>query len=150
MVERRSVERTRTVRSRIRWVASGGLVLCAAGIGVLWQSGVEFPVAIPPGGGPNTDSSSRSEMVFLLIGAAFVAFAPWRWAPVLGALLGALFTTGFVVSASGLDNLAGGAGAGVALAQGVQVAGALTALVAGVAATRAGYVKPAAAQTDRA
>jgi hypothetical protein len=79
-----------------RAVTAGGLVVCAVGIATLWASGVEFPVAIPPGG-ENTTSSSRSEIVLLLIGALFVAQVRWRWAPDVGAFLGLVFTVGFLV-----------------------------------------------------
>ncbi|WP_026932168.1 hypothetical protein [Glycomyces tenuis] len=133
-------KRTRAPRTPARWAACGGLLLCAAGVAVLWLSGVEFPVALPSGG-ENTDSSSRSEIVFLLIGTLFVAFAPWRWAPLVGALLGAAFTIGFAATPAGIENLFGGEGAGVAAAQGVQLLGALAALLAGIAATRAGYAR---------
>jgi len=47
-------------------VTVAGLVVGAAGIAILWAAGVEFPVAIPPG------------LVILLVGALFVALAPWR------------------------------------------------------------------------
>lgn len=137
--------RIRAARTPARWIASGGLILCAAGIAALWLSAVEFPVALPPGG-ENTDSSSRSEMVFLVVGALFTALAPWRWAPVVASIFGTVFIVGFIATPVGLDNLLGGAGAGVAAAQGVQLLGALTALVAGIAATRSAYAKPPAAQ----
>ena len=52
-----------------------GLVAGGAGIAILWASGVQFPVAIPPG------------LVILLVGALFVGLAPWRWAPSVGAFL---------------------------------------------------------------
>lgn len=139
--------RTRAARTRARWITCGGLILCATGIAVLWLSGVEFPVALPPGG-ENTNSSSRSEIIFLLIGALFVALAPWRWAPVVGALLGAVFTLGFAATPAGLDNLVGGSGAGVAAAQSVQLVGELVALVAGIAATWANYAKSGVTPTS--
>ncbi|MDA2809960.1 hypothetical protein O4J56_04865 [Nocardiopsis sp. RSe5-2] len=128
----------RAVRRRARWATSGGLLLCAAGIAALWLSGAEFPVALPPGGG-NTDSSSRSEIVFLLIAALFIALARWRWAPAVGALFGAVFTLGFAATPAGLDNLLGGSGAGIAAAQAVQVVGEAMALVAGVVAVVGNY-----------
>lgn len=139
--------KARATRTRARWITCGGLLLCAAGIAVLSPSGVEFPVALPPGG-ENTDSSSRSEIVFLVIGALFVALAPWRWAPVVGALLGAVFTIGFAATPAGLDNLLGGAGAGVAAAQGVQLVGELAALIAGIAATWSHYATSGVTQTS--
>jgi hypothetical protein len=49
-----------------RAVTVVGLVVGAAGIAVLWASGVEFPLAFPPG------------LVILLVGALFVGLAPWR------------------------------------------------------------------------
>ncbi|PSK93660.1 hypothetical protein CLV63_11667 [Murinocardiopsis flavida] len=129
----------RDIRIGARWVTSGGLVLCALGIATLWLSGTaEFPVALPPGA-ENTTSSSRSEIAFLTIGALFVALARWRWVPVVGVLLGAVFAVGFFASPSGFGNLTGAAGATAAIGQAVQLAGELTALVAGVLAVRAGY-----------
>ena len=52
--------------SEERALTVAGLVVSAAGIAILWASGVEFPVAIPPG------------LVILLVGALFVGLAPWR------------------------------------------------------------------------
>lgn len=144
MVERKP----RANRTRARWIASSGLVLCAAGLAVLWQSGVEFPIALPPGG-ENTEASSRSEIVYLLIVSLFVVLAPWRWVPVVAALFGVLTTVGFAVTTAGADNLFGGEGAGIAAAQGLQLIGGLTALVAGIAATWANYAKSGAALTSR-
>jgi hypothetical protein len=67
-------------------VTVAGLVVGAAGIAVLWASGVEFPVAIPPG------------LVILQVGALFVGLAPWRWATGVGAFLGLFVTLGFLIS----------------------------------------------------
>jgi hypothetical protein len=72
--------------SEERAVTVVGLVAGGAGIAILWVSGVEFPVAIPPG------------LVILLVGALFVGLAPWRWAPSVGAFLGLFVTLGFLVS----------------------------------------------------
>ena len=74
-----------------------GLVVGAAGIAILWASGVEFPVAIPPG------------LVILLVGALFVGVAPWRWATGVGAFLGLFVIVGFLLS-GGIPNLLGGDG----------------------------------------
>ena len=104
------------------------LVVGAAGIGVLWAGGVEFPVAVPPG------------IVILLVGAVFVAAAPWRWAPAVGILLGAFVTVGFLISPSGLGNLTGSAGTTVAIGQAVQVVGVVSAMIAGTGAIIAGRV----------
>jgi hypothetical protein len=108
-----------------------GLVVGALGIAVLWASGVEFPIYPPPG------------IVILLAGAIFVSLATWSWAPGVGAFLGLFVLVGFLISPTGLSNLFGEAGTSVAVGQGIQVVGVLTALVAGVIATRANYQKPA-------
>jgi hypothetical protein len=112
----------------------GGLVVGALGIAILWASGVEFPYAVPPG------------LIILLGGALFVGLASRPWAPGVGAFLGLFVTVGFLISPTGLPNLFGRAGTSVAIGQGIQVIGVLTALVTGVVATRANYRKPADAQ----
>jgi hypothetical protein len=119
--------------TRSRAVTVLGLLVGALGIAILWASGVEFPIYPPPG------------IVILLAGAAFVGLAPWRWAPGVGAFLGLFVFVGFLISPTGLPNLFGEEGTGVATGQGVQVAGVLTALIAGVIATRANYRKQARA-----
>ena len=117
--------------SGARATTIGGLVVGALGIALLWASGVKFPFAIPPG------------LVILLAGALFVGLASRPWAPGVGAFLGLFVTVGFLISPTGLSNLFGRAGTSVAIGQGVQVIGVLTALIAGVIATRANYRKPA-------
>jgi hypothetical protein len=126
-----------------RAVTVAGLVVGAAGIAVLWASGVEFPVAIPPG------------LVILLVGALFVGLAPWRWATGVGAFLGLFVTCGFLIS-GGIPNLVGADSntlfgtpnpadrdtLGTIIGTWLQTIGALTALIAGVIATRNNYRKP--------
>jgi hypothetical protein len=114
-----------------RTVAVVGLVVGAVGIAIMWASGIEFPIYPPPG------------IVILLAGAIFVGLASWPWAPGVGAFLGLFVLVGFLISPTGLSNLSGEAGTGVAVGQGIQVVGVLTALVAGVIATRANYQKSA-------
>jgi hypothetical protein len=113
-----------------------GLVVGALGIAILWASGVEFPIYPPPG------------IVILLAGAVLVGLAPWRWAPGVGAFLGLFVLVGFLISPTGRSNLLGEAGAGVAIGQAIQVLGVLTALIAGVIATRANYHNQARAPSD--
>jgi hypothetical protein len=117
----------------LRAVTVVGLVVGALGIAILWASGVEFPIYPPPG------------IVILLAGVLFVGLAPWRWAPGVGAFLGLFVFLGFLISPTGLTNLFGRAGTRVAIGQGIQVIGVLTALIAGVIATRANYRKQAQA-----
>jgi hypothetical protein len=123
-----------------RAVTVVGLVAGGAGIAILWASGVEFPVAIPPG------------LVILLAGALFVGLAPWRWATGVGAFLGLFVTLGFLIS-GGLPNLVGGDGStffgtpnpierdtlGTIIGTWIQMIGVLTALIAGMIATRNSY-----------
>jgi hypothetical protein len=113
--------------TRPRTVTVLGLTAGALGIAILWASGVEFPIYPPPG------------IVILLAGALFVGLAPWRWAPGVGAFLGLFVFAGFLISPTGLSNLFGQAGTSVAIGQGIQVIGVLTALIAGVITTRANY-----------
>lgn len=123
--------RRTVIGSRVSTV--GGLVLGALSIAILWAAGVEFPFYPPPG------------IVILLAGGLFVGVVPWQWAPGVGALLGLFVLVGFLISPTGLSNLFGEAGRSVAIGQGVQVIGVLTAMIAGVIATRANYRKQAQA-----
>ena len=107
-----------------RMVTVGGLVLGAAGIAVLWASGVEFPVAVPPG------------IVILLAGAIFVSLARWRWAPAVGVFLGLFIAVGWAISPTGWPNLTGDNGASIAVGQAIQLVGVLIAIVAGSAAVK--------------
>ena len=121
-----------------------GLVVGALGIAILWAAGVEFPIYPPPG------------LVILLAGAWFVGLAPWRWAPGVGAFMGLFVTVGFLIS-GGIPNLVGGDGStffgtanpvdrdtlSTVIGTWIQMIGVLTALVAGVIATRANCRTPA-------
>jgi len=106
-----------------------GLVVGALGIAVLWAAGVDFPVAIPPG------------IVILLAGALVVGLAPWRWAPAVGVLLSLFILVGFLISPDGIPYIRGEHGATRQIGQAIEVIGVLTALIAGVIATRADYRK---------
>jgi hypothetical protein len=106
------------------------MVVGALGIGVLWASGVKFPIAIPPG------------IVVLLVGAVVVGLAPWRWAPGLGAFLGLFVIVGFLISPTGIPNFLGRHGTSIAVGTWIQLAGVLTALIAGVIATWNNYRNP--------
>jgi hypothetical protein len=121
---------SKTPHSRSRMATMAGLVVGALGIGILWAGGVDFPIYPPPG------------IVILVAGTVFVALGRWAWTPAVGAFLGLFVTVGFLLSPTGLSNLAGDAGTTVAIGQAVEVIGVVTALVAGVPATRANYERP--------
>jgi hypothetical protein len=123
----------RSTWSGPRAATVAGLVAGAAGIAILWASGVEFPIYPPPG------------IIILLVGAIFVGLASWPWVPAVGAFLGLFITVGFVAS-GGPPNLFGQDGTGVATGTWIQMAGVLTALAAGVIATRANYREQARAR----
>jgi len=109
-----------------RTATVAGLVVGAVGIAILWASGVEFPIYPPPG------------IVILLAGAIFLGLASWPWSPAVGAFMGLFVTVGFVIS-GGPPNLFGRDGTSVLIGTWIQMLGVLTALIAGVMATRAAY-----------
>lgn len=113
---------------KLRWATVLGLALGALGIVTLWASGVEFPVYPPPGA------------VMLTAGAAFVAFASWRWSLAVGVVLGLFIIVGFVVSTivsgTGTDLLSGDDGAGGVAGTLVELTGVALATVAGVLGIR--------------
>jgi hypothetical protein len=121
----------RRTRTGSRAATVFGLVVGALGIAVMWAAGVEFPLYPPPG------------IVILSAGALFVGLAPWRWAPGVGAFLGLLVLVGFLISPTGVPNLLGEAGTRVAIGQGIQVIGVLTAIIAGAITAWMNYRKPA-------
>ncbi|MPZ89301.1 MAG: hypothetical protein GEU81_14785 [Nitriliruptorales bacterium] len=105
----------------------------ALGIAILWVSGVEFPFYPPPG------------IIILLAGALFVGLASWWWTPGVGAFMGLFVTVGFLISPNGIPNFLGQHGTGAQIGTWIQMIGVLTALIAGVIATRANYRKVAQA-----
>ena len=114
---------TRRTPSRLALIA--GLGLGAIGLIIEVVSGVPGFPTVPPG------------PIILIVAAAFVALARWRWAPILGLVAALFITIGNVVSDSGTagrlsDPGAFGPFAGTALL----VLGLALALVAGLAASR--------------
>jgi hypothetical protein len=129
--EEEQVMRGQKQPSAVRLTTIGGLIVGAVGIAILWMSGVPFPIYPPPG------------IIILLVGALIVGLTPWRWAPIVGTLLGLFVFTGFLISPTGLSNLFGQAGLAVAIGQGIQILGVLTALIAGAFGTWTNYRKRA-------
>jgi hypothetical protein len=97
------------------------LIVAAVGIVVQIIGGVNYP-AVPPG------------LIILLVGAALVAFLPWRWAPVFG-VAGALFLLfGAAAAASSRDHLSQPGHPGAFIGSWIQLAAVVVALAAGIAA----------------
>lgn len=71
--------------STARKLTVGGLVAAALGIVIQIASGIDFPT-IPPG------------LFVTLIPAALIAFTSWRWAPILGSLVGLFLFVGLFLS----------------------------------------------------
>jgi hypothetical protein len=112
-------------------VAVAGLLTSAAGIGVLWAVGLDFPFYPPPG------------MLIMTSGAlAFTLMrSRLRFAALVPALLGLSGIVGFVMESVvgggiGLANLTGGAGTGAVVGQGLQQLGVIVASVAGAKAVK--------------
>ncbi|MFD8496668.1 hypothetical protein [Amycolatopsis sp. NPDC059657] len=105
-----------------RVLTMAGLLIGAIGIAVLWASGVVFPFYPPPG------------ILILSAGTIFIALVKWRWAPLVGTALGLFIIAGFLISPTGIGNLTGDYGAATSIGTVIQLAGVLTATIAGVAA----------------
>ena len=76
-------QRSLTTRESQSTVAA--LLVAAAGFVIQIVSGVVVPT-VPPG------------LVILLVAAALVAFAPWRWIPIVGVVVGLFLLVGFFAS----------------------------------------------------
>ena len=109
-----------------------GLLVAALGFAIQIFSGVEVPT-IPPG------------LVMLLVSAVLVAFLPWRWAPVVGALVGLFLFVGFFASGA-VAVLLDPSRPGVLVGAWVQFLALIVAVVAGVMATTRNYGHGAASR----
>ncbi len=101
------------------------LLVAALGFAIQIVSGIEVPT-IPPG------------LVILLVAAALVAFEPWRWIPVVGAVVGLFLLVGFFASGA-VVNLFDPARLGVFFGAWIQFLAVIVAAVAGIAATIQNY-----------
>jgi hypothetical protein len=106
-----------------RLMTALGLAVGAVGVGLLWAAGLAFPFYPPPG------------MLILTAGVIFVLLARMRWAPVVGPILGVLLIIGTLAN-DGINDLTGGAGAGIAIGSIVSTAGMLFGAIAGIVALR--------------
>jgi hypothetical protein len=66
-------------------VTVAALLVAAVGIVIQIVSGVDFP-PVSPG------------LIILLVAAGLTAFGPWRWAPVVGIVVGLFLLVGFFAS----------------------------------------------------
>jgi hypothetical protein len=123
--------------STSRLLTLAGLVAGAAGIAILWGSGITFPVYPPPG------------IILLVAGALFVGLVTRRWAPAVGAFLGLFVIVGFLLSPTGVPNFVGDQGTSVAIGSWIQVAGVVTAFVAGTITTVTNYRRTSAPRKQR-
>ncbi|HEY0454027.1 hypothetical protein [Actinophytocola sp.] len=106
----------------LRNATVAGLIGIVLGIVVLRLAGVSMP-AVPPGA------------VVCLVAAAFLAFAPWRWVPIL-AIVAALFEA--VPATTGLGSFIGD-GALDAAGAIIRFVGMAVALIGGILATIASF-----------
>lgn len=109
-----------------------GLVLAAIGISTLFlTNSVNVPaVAFGP---------------IILVGvAALVAVGPWKWTPVVGALVGVGILAGAIIAPGLVDRLSNPGQAGGFVGTWVQVIGLLTAIVSGMLAVRENYAQSGA------
>lgn len=102
-----------------------GLVGAAAGIVIQIVSGIDFPT-IPPG------------LIITLVPAALTTFGRWRWAPILGTLVGVSLFVGLFLSGEAdrlfeLDPFGGLVGLWL------MVVAEIVMIVAGIAATMQNY-----------
>src|SRR5437588_2948248 len=80
---------TGTPRALARTALVAGLVLAAAGVFTQFLTGVPGFPPVPPG------------PIILVVAAAVVALARWRWAPVVGLLAALFLTIGMLAAGTG-------------------------------------------------
>lgn len=105
-----------------------GLIAAAVGIVIQIASGIDFPT-IPPG------------LFFALIPAALIAFGPWRWTPILGAIVGLFLFVGLFLS-GGADRLVDPTPFGGLVGLWLMVVAEILVMVTGVMATMENYRSP--------
>lgn len=110
-----------TTRTPARNLTAIALVLAAAGIVTQIVAGIDFPT-IPPG------------LIILLTAAVIVAFVPWRWAPLIGAVIGLSQIIG-LFAADQAERLNDASPLGGTVGLWVQLVGVSVALVVGIVAT---------------
>lgn len=113
----------------------GALLVAAVGIFLQYLSGVgDFPT-IPPG------------PIVLIVLAGIIAFAPWRWIPLLGTAMGISLIVGFFQNES-VDRISDLTPLLAFFGLWIQTAGVVVAIVAGVLATIRNYQDHSREATD--
>lgn len=125
-IQRNRAAKGDPVWSGARRTVVGSLVAAAVGVVTMMLSGVEFMTSIPPG------------LLILLLPAGLVAFAPWRWTPMVAALGGLFIVVGYFPSGSVAELLEPGP-PGALAGLWLQFVGAGVAVIAGIIATRRNY-----------
>ena len=110
----------RSLLTRASQLTVAALLVAAAGFVIQIVSGVDVPT-VPPG------------LVILLVAAALVAFAPWRWMPIVGVVVGLFLLVGFFASGA-VVSLLEPSQLGVFLGAWVQFLAVTVAVVTGIVA----------------
>ena len=115
----------RRLLSRGSQLTVAALLVAAAGFVIQIVSGVVVPT-VPPG------------LVILLVAAALVAFAPWRWIPIVGVVVGLFLLVGFFASGA-VVSLLEPSQLGVFLGAWIQFLAVTVAIVTGIVAVSQNY-----------
>lgn len=115
----------RSLLTRASQMTVAALLVAAAGFVIQIVSGVDVPT-VPPG------------LVILLVAAALVAFAPWRWMPVVGVVVGLFLLVGFFASGA-VVSLLETSQLGVFLGAWVQFLAVIVAVATGIVAVSQNY-----------
>jgi hypothetical protein len=124
-LDRRKVMKQRRLLSRGSQLTVAALLVAAAGFVIQIVSGVVVPT-VPPG------------LVILLVAAALVAFAPWRWIPIVGVVVGLFLLVGFFASGA-VVSLLEPSQLGVFLGAWIQFLAVTVAIVTGIVAVSQNY-----------
>ena len=124
-LDRRTHMKQRKSLSPSQKVTIAALLVAALGFAIQILSGIEVPT-IPPG------------LVILVVAAALVALLPWRWAPVVGIVVGLFLLVGFFASGA-VGNLLDPSRFGVLVGAWIQFLSVIVAVVAGAVATIQNY-----------
>ena len=111
--------------SRGSQLTVAALLVTAAGFVIQIVSGVVVPT-VPPG------------LVILLVAVALVAFAPWRWMPIVGMVVGLFLLVGFFASGA-VVSLLEPSQLGVFLGAWIQFLAVTVAVVIGIVAVSQNY-----------